>query len=165
MVIWTWVKNIQKRGRAHKVPILHIPGSSLCPVEAYKNMCHLAPLEGQHPAFAIKSSRGPVQGIYQQFNQKLKKLIGACGFNPEDFSTHSCRRGGATCAFQEDVPEILIQLQGDWASDCYMKYLQMCRAEKEQCCLDWLITLCKNAIVRGGFDWFCSINACTWGWR
>ena len=130
MVVWTWAKNIQNRNRAHKVPILHIPGSPLCPVEAYKNMCQLVPLEAQHPAFALKSSRGPLQVTYQQFNQRLKKLVGACGLNPGEFSTHSFRRGGATCAFQADVPEILIQLQGDWASDCYKKYLQMGMAEK-----------------------------------
>ena len=70
MVVRTWAKNIQNRNRAHKVPILHIPGSPLCPVEAYKNMCQLVPLEAQHPAFALKSSRGPLQVTYRQFNQR-----------------------------------------------------------------------------------------------
>ena len=137
MVVWTWAKNIQNHNRAHKVPILHIPDSSLCPVEAYKNMCQLVPLEGQHPAFASKSSRGPIPVTCQQFNQKLKKLVGAYGLNPGDFSTHSFRRGEAMCAFQADAPEILIELQGDWAWDCYKKYLQMGMVEKEQCHLDW----------------------------
>ena len=124
MVVWTCAKNIQNRNRAHKVPIFHIPGSSLRPVEAYKNMCHLVPFEGQHLAFDSKSSRGPIPVTYQQFNQKLKKLVGAFGLNPGDFPPHSFQRAGATCAFRANVPEILIQLQGDWASDCN-KYLQM----------------------------------------
>ena len=49
MVVWTWAKNRQNCNRAHKVPILNIPDSFLSPVEAYKNMCYLVPLEGQHP--------------------------------------------------------------------------------------------------------------------
>ena len=87
-------------------------------------------LTAHYTAFALKSSRGPVPVTYQQFNQKLKKLVGACGLNPDNFSTHSFRRGGATCAFRADVPETLIQLQGDWVSDCYKRYLEMGLAEK-----------------------------------
>ena len=42
---------------------------------------------------------------------------------PNLFSTHIFRRGGATFAFQSGIPSELIQLQGDWKSDAYKKYL------------------------------------------
>ncbi len=48
-----------------------------------------------------------------------------------DYSTHSFRRGGgATLAFQAGVPADLIQLQGDWKSDSYKKYLNFTLSDK-----------------------------------
>ena len=46
------------------------------------------------------------------------------GENPDEFSTHSIRRGGvcASWAFAAEVPTELIQLYGDWRSDAYKKY-------------------------------------------
>ena len=139
-------------------PLLHIPGSLLCPVKAYRNMCRLVPLDGKHPAFALKSSRGPVPVTYQQFNQKLKKLVGACGLNPDNFSTHSFPRGGATCAFRADVPETLIQLQGVWASDCYKRYLEMGLAEKRAVSLRLAKHITKKCHIWCGRLYCCVIK-------
>ena len=164
MVIWTWAKNIQNRNRVHKVPLLHIPGSLLCPVKAYCNMCRLVPLDGKHPAFALKASRGPVLVTYQQFNQKLKKLVGACGLNPDNFSTHSFRQGGPTCTFRVYVPETLIQLQGDWVSDCYKKYLEMGLAEKRAVSLRLAMHIAKKCPIWCRRLYCCVIkNPCNWG--
>ena len=57
MVICTWVKNIQNRNRAHKMPILHIPGSYLCHAEAYKNVS-LGPITGSASKFSYKVKQG-----------------------------------------------------------------------------------------------------------
>ena len=38
---------------------------------------------------------------------------------------HSLRRGGATLAFKANVPGELIKIQGDWASECYLRYLSI----------------------------------------
>ena len=130
LLIWDWAKNIQQGERMHKVPLLPISGSLLCPVSSYKQMCKLVPAEGTDPAFCVthKGKRVPI--TYRQFNAKLKQLVGKCGLEPSKFSSHSFRRGGATCAFRARVPETLIQLQGDWASNCYKNYLRMGLQEK-----------------------------------
>ena len=143
LVVWTWAKNIQNRDRTHKVPIIHIPGSPLCPVEAYQNMCQLTPLDSRQAAFSLISRRGPVPVTYNQYNAKLKELIQACGRDPDEYSTHSFRRGGATCAFHAKVPDSLIQLQGDWVSDAYKRYLEMGLADKRDVSLK-LIKYIKN---------------------
>ena len=44
--------------------------------------------------------------------------------NPDFYSSHSFRRGGATWAFVSEVPSELIQLYGDWKSDAYKRYLK-----------------------------------------
>ena len=67
---------------------------------------------------------------YNQYNAKLKGLAQACGRDPDKYSTDSFRRGGATCAFHAKVLDSLIQLQGDWVSDAYKRYLEMGLADK-----------------------------------
>ena len=41
------------------------------------------------------------------------------------FSLHLLRRGGATFAFQSDMEGQMIKLLGDWASDCYERYIDV----------------------------------------
>ena len=85
MVICTWVKTYKTATGHTKCPfcIFLVP---IYAMQKHIRMCHLVPLQGQHPNFPMKSSRGPVPDTYQQINQILKKLLGAWGFNPEDFS-------------------------------------------------------------------------------
>ena len=106
-------------------------------------MCQLTPLDSRQAAFSLISRRGPVPVTYNQYNAKLKELIQACGRDPDEYSTHSFRRGGATCAFHAKVPDSLIQLQGDWVSDAYKRYLEMGLADKRDVSLK-LIKYIKN---------------------
>jgi hypothetical protein len=54
----------------------------------------------------------------------LKSFIKSIGKDPDEYSSHSFRRGGASWAFSAEVPSELIQLYGDWSSDAYKKYLR-----------------------------------------
>ena len=45
--------------------------------------------------------------------------------DPFAYSCHSVRRGGASWAFRLGLPGELIQISGDWASDCYKLYLEV----------------------------------------
>jgi hypothetical protein len=60
-------------------------------------------------------------------------LIKSIGKDPDEYSSHSFRRGGAShsfwrggasWAFSAEVPSELIQLYGDWSNDAYKKYLR-----------------------------------------
>ena len=130
LLVWDWAKNIQAGERAHKVPLMAMHQSSLCPLKAYLHMCRLVPAGGKDPVFAVHKKQSLVPITYANFNSKLKQLVKRAGKDPQHYSTHSFRRGGATCAFQANVPDPLIQLQGDWASDCFRKYVKMGLAEK-----------------------------------
>jgi len=44
------------------------------------------------------------------------------GFNPNDFGTHSLRRGGATQAYHSGASAQLIKLHGGWSSTAYESY-------------------------------------------
>ncbi len=118
-----WSKTNQFASRTLYIPLLAMPDSVLCPVAAYKNMIALIPGQGVKPAFMIIKNGKFEPFIYKQFQSMIKTSIANIGLQPQCYSSHSFRRGGATTAFRANVPPELIQLQGDWASDAYKRYL------------------------------------------
>ena len=123
LVQFRWTKTIQFGQRVLKVPLVAIPGSPLCPLVALRNMIRLVPGSGEDPAFMIKEHGLPIPISYAALQKFIKACIASVGLEPESFSSHSFRRGGATWAFRSDVPADLIKVHGDWASQAYMRYL------------------------------------------
>ena len=93
MITIKWSKTIQFGERHLIIPIVAIPGSSLCPVKAYLNMVKLVPAVNDAPAYSIFKHRKVIPVTYRQFQTFLKKMIKLIGENPDEFSTHSFRRG------------------------------------------------------------------------
>lgn len=125
-----WSKTNQFGQRCHRVPLVAIPNSPLCPVSAFTNMCLLVPAPGSAPAFCIIKDDKFVPLTYSFFQAALKKLIQSIGLDPTLYSSHSFRRGGASWAFACQVPGELIQKIGDWRSQAYLRYLQLDTSEK-----------------------------------
>ena len=123
LVTFKWGKTNQFNKRRIHLPLMHIPGSLLCPVRAFLLMVGMVPAKGRDPAFAIMHGNRLIPFSYPQFQAMLKCAISQAGLDPDDFSSHSFRRGGASTAFRAHVSSDLIQAQGDWASDCYKRYL------------------------------------------
>lgn len=119
-----WSKTIQFGEREVTIPLVSIPGSPLCPVQAFLQMTSLVKAEKDNPAYCLKTGKQIVPITYRQFQKILKGLISKIGLNPKCYSTHSFRRGGASWAFASDIPSELIQLYGDWKSDAYKRYLK-----------------------------------------
>ena len=67
---------------------------------------------------------------YAKFQVILKNLVSRLGKDPNNYSSHSFRRGGASLAFLSKVPSELIKFHGDWSSDCYMQYLDITKEQK-----------------------------------
>ena len=55
----------------------------------------------------------------------MKQTLTELGVNPEQYGTHSFRRGGATFALEAGVSLDTISLLGDWKSDAMFLYLNM----------------------------------------
>lgn len=131
LVCLKWSKTNQFGRRKHVIPLIRIPSSPLCPVLAFYNMCDLVPAPAGAPAFCVPGSR--YKGLsYDLFQKFLRQLISQTGRDPAIFSSHSFRRGGASWAFQSNVPGELIQLQGDWVSEAYKVYLDHSLDQKLQ---------------------------------
>lgn len=125
-----WSKTIQFGERELLIPLVSIPDSPLCPVQAFLNMKSLVCTSDKSPAYCFIKHKLCVPVTYRQFQTILRQLITEIGLDACSYSTHSFRRGGASWAFAAEVPTELIQLYGDWKSDAYKRYLKFSLDDK-----------------------------------
>ena len=79
------------------------------------------------PAFTFKAN----QFIsYTSFTSRLKTLLRKAGLNPDLFSGHSFRRGGATFLYNCGGSTVMIQASGDWSSQCFTRYLYLTEGQR-----------------------------------
>jgi hypothetical protein len=74
------------------------------------------------PAFSFAKDKFVT---YSMFTTMLKKLLSNSGYNPDKYSGHSFRRGGAT--FLNSIGGSILQIQacGDWSTLCFTRYLHL----------------------------------------
>ena len=60
---------------------------------------------------------------YCQFTRRLKQILSKAGLNPDLFSGHSFRRGGASFLFSAGATQLMVQVLGGWSSMVYTRYL------------------------------------------
>ena len=107
------------------MPLVAIPSSMLCPVNAYKNISVRITSTELDPAFLVPSKQGKNKPlIYRQLQGKVKALIAKTDRDLALYGTHSFRRGGCAWAFKAGVHTNLNQHYGDWLSDCFKNYFQ-----------------------------------------
>ena len=130
LVYLSWSKTNQLGKRNVFIPLPCLPNSFLCPVLAYKRLLSLTPCDDLLPAFSYSLSPRLQCLTEFRFVNILRSMLRKAGFRAESYSGHSFRRGGATFAFKAKVPGELIKLQGDWASDAYLRYLDFSLQDK-----------------------------------
>lgn len=107
-------------GRIARIPLRRQCRSNICPVKALLRYLHLTtPSYGQ--LFSFKDG-SPVTTSY--LRGALKNCVVSCNLNPEQFTSHSLRIGGATHAFQSDMTSAQIKKLGRWQSDAHLKYIR-----------------------------------------
>ena len=118
--------------RALCVPFSISPGSPLCPVSALTHHLRINAVGPSDPLFSVKlDSTQPTRPLtFRHFSTFLARVVAALGLDARAYSPHSFRRGGASFAFQCNVPAEHIKFQGDWSSDAYLVYLEMSPAQK-----------------------------------
>ena len=124
MVTFHHTKTIQFGQRKLVVPLLAMPGSVLCPVNAYRSMVESIRADSEGPAFVLPAGNDVSPITYQQYQVFFRRCLERLGLPSMEFSTHSFRRGGASWAFRSGVPGELVKVHGDWLSDAYLRYLE-----------------------------------------
>ena len=110
--------------------IIPIPGNTdpvLDPVRHLHTLFSSIRATPDAPAFSYASG----QFIkYSSFTSSLKQLLKKAGYNPDLYSGHSFRRGGATFLHSCGGTALMIQASGDWSSQCFTRYLYLSEAER-----------------------------------
>lgn len=119
-------KTNQFQERELVIALPTIPGHSLCPVAAVLQAfttTSLASCTGPALAFMYYTPSGLQPLTSSMFSGKLTKLLSQLGYPAGQYSGHSFRRGGASWALECGIPAEVIQILGDWKSQCFMGYL------------------------------------------
>ncbi|VDI01313.1 Hypothetical predicted protein [Mytilus galloprovincialis] len=120
-----WSKTSQKHKNIHQIPLKRIEDCVLCPVLAYSRMVSMLPALPGEPAFGLSDSKGKICAFSKSDIDKiLHKLLVRCGMDTSQYSFHSLRRGGATCASAAGCTDSEICTIGNWASSCYKGYIK-----------------------------------------
>ena len=101
----------------------------MCPYAALQTAFRLVPAPLSGPAFVLpaRSSSSLMPLTYAKFDNLLKSVALTAGLDPTRISGHSLGAGGggATLAFQANLPEELIRRLGDWRSDAFRSYIHI----------------------------------------
>ena len=67
---------------------------------------------------------------YSQFTNRLKQILRKASLNPDLFSGHSFRRGGASFLFSSGASQLMVHVLGGWSSLVYTRYLFMNESDR-----------------------------------
>ena len=121
-----WTKTLQSSVVPVRIPLPAIPGSPLCPLQAYQLMVSRVPTPSPTaPLLLMPSKTGKLSIVsLRQLSHAFNQLVSQLRPLPTNLSLHSLRRGGATLAYQAGVPLEVIKAHGTWASDSVWSYIQ-----------------------------------------
>lgn len=124
-------KTNQFAQRCHLIPIAKQPDSPIDLVTAFTHMkTFLHNTQPNTTAFTYKVNNKNHFFTTHTFVKLLREKLDTCGYNSRLYAGHSTRRGAATWSFQANVQSELVKHQGQWASLCYMQYLEFSMHQK-----------------------------------
>ena len=110
--------------------VIPVPANSDPALDLYRHISSLfseVSVGEDSPAFSY-SAKSFIS--YNSFTTRLKRLLSQAGYNPDLYSGHSFRRGGATFLHNCGGTAIMVQASGDWVSQCFTKYLYLSEAQR-----------------------------------
>ena len=120
-----WSKTLQFREKELLLPLVALANKIICPVFWAWQMIQLNPANANSPAFSYYRGNRFMTLTYPRLTFWFKLWLTQAGYDATKFTMHSLRRGGATFLHEADIPGKIIQLLGNWASDCYLRYIDL----------------------------------------
>ena len=104
-----------------------VPGNILAldPVFHYSKLVSENIVPTTCPAFSYLVNGAIKCVTHKSFSNHLKSLLFKIGLNPNNWSGHSFRRGGASLLYRLGIDPLTIQACGDWSSDTFLRYLEV----------------------------------------
>ena len=107
------------------VPLVASSVRALDPVYHYSELIRKNDVPNHYPAFTYYDN-GRIDCVtHQSFTTYLKLLLRQIGLDPDRWSGHSFRRGGASLLYRLGLDPLTIQACGDWKTDTFLKYLEV----------------------------------------
>ena len=127
MLTVTSTKTIQFGQRKIEAILPIIANDPLCPTTALKTYLEATPGRPQdEPLFGYHQPDGKWKSLsYEDLLAALKSSLTRAGLDAHSYAAHSFRRGGATYAFFQGIPEHMIMLLGDWKSYVWRDYVEV----------------------------------------
>ena len=132
-----WSKTLQFREKELLLPLVALSNKIICPVHWTWRMLHLNPADSHQPLFSYYRGNRFMVLTYPRLTFWFKKWLAQAGFNNANYSMHSFRRGGATFLHEANIPGQIIKLLGDWASDCYLRYIDLTLNARTQAAVEF----------------------------
>ena len=123
LVLVNFAKNNQFGQKQLVIPLVRSNCKALDPVFHLNLLFSRTAAPGDSPAFSYRKNGRLTSVCYRTFTARLKSLLSSSGLQPEKYSGHSLRRGGATFLHACGASHLQIQACGDWASQVFTRYL------------------------------------------
>ena len=121
----TWCKSNQYRNRDLLVPIIPANHQVVCCEAWTKYLLWQNRKFQQGPLIGYPKGEDLVPITYRLLARQLKSWISMTGRQPDDYTLHGLRRGGANHALSTGICGEDLKLMGDWASDAYLEYIDL----------------------------------------
>lgn len=118
-----WSKTLQYKEKKLLIPVLSFTEPELSAVTWFKIMIDRIPAQPQDPAFSVPVKGNNLPLSYSQLARLLHKWKNMAGLSQSAISCHSLRRGGASWLDRHLVPDRVIQVLGDWKTQCFKQYI------------------------------------------
>ena len=125
LVYQNFSKTNQFMATSRVTPLLPSSVVALDPVFHYLKLCQENVVPVNCPAFSYYESGVQKCVTYSSFTNFLKILLQKIGVDPNKWSGHSFRRGGASFLYRLGIDPLTIQACGDWSSSTFLRYLEV----------------------------------------
>lgn len=123
-------KTLQCRERTHVIYIAGSRGAPLDPVRLWQQYIASHPAAADAPMFSFFDRAGQLVPLtFGGLATGIKELVGLVGLDPKQYAAHSLRRGGASGALESGMAPFFTKFQGDWRSECYLRYYTVTKSD------------------------------------
>ena len=127
-----WCKNMQFKEKILPFPLVALKDKVICPVYWTWVLIKCISARPSDPAFCYLRKGKFMIMTYPRLTYWLKKWLHEAGVPNKGFSMHSLRCGGVTYLHKAEIPAQVIKLLGNWASDAYLRYIDVTLGKRVQ---------------------------------
>ena len=125
MIYIKWSKTLQYRQKDLDLPLVEAQNWEICSVYWLQLLKKRFSPSLKDPIFSYPAAGIMVPLTYRALAQQYRTWVSEIGKDPESYTLHGLRRGGANQALTIGICDQDIMLMGDWSSNAYMEYIDL----------------------------------------